>query len=222
MNQPKVALCYTGLLRSWQQCKGNHYDNVWVGNNADLFFYTDKAPYYEKLETRELDYYELASVLEGDYGERGHYVQDQNTDWYPDPFKPHLYDKNKAPENTIYQTFRQWHCGMIGFNLIPKGYDIYVRIRPDITFNGKLDFSQFDCTGKKIYIPQGMDYTGINDQFAFGNHEVMKIYYSVYQNCHELFNEGHRFTSEGMQLANLQKHGVEIVRFGSPQQIIVR
>jgi hypothetical protein len=111
---------------------------------------------------------------------------------------------------------------MIGFNLIPKGYDIYVRIRPDTIFNGKLDFSQFDCTGKRIYIPQGMDYGGINDQFAFGNHEVMKIYYSVYQNCHELFNEGHKWHSEGMQLANLQKHGVEIVRYGAPQINIVR
>ena len=206
----KVALNYTGLLRSWQQCKGNHYENIWA-KETDLFFYTDKDP-LDNVENREREF--LIS--------NSRFTKDQNTDWYPDPFKPHLYDKNKAPENTIYQTFRQWHCGMIGFNLIPKGYDIYVRIRPDITLAGPINFADYDCAGKKIYIPQGNDFGGINDQFAFGNHDVMKIYYSVYQNCHELFNEGHKFHSEGMQLANLQKHGFEIVRYGSPQVNIVR
>lgn len=213
----KIALCYTGLLRSWQQCKGNHYDNVWIPNNPDMFFYTDKNPFSD-LESREHSFVYSGGLDD----EKGFWRPDQNVDWYPDPFKPHIYDKNKAPENTIYQTFRQWHCGMIGFNLIPKGYDIYVRIRPDTILNGPIKFSDFDCSGKKIYIPQGHDYGGVNDQFAFGNHEVMKIYYSVYQNCHELFNEGHRFHSEGMQLANLQKHGVEIVRYGAPQINIVR
>lgn len=217
MSQPKVALCYSGLLRSWQQCKGNHYDNVWMPNkgNLDAYFYTDDYP-AEHFEEREKEFFGFLPYI----GLR--FTQDQNVDWYPDPFKPHLYDKNKAPENTIYQTFRQWHCGMIGFNLIPKGYDIYVRIRPDTVFNGKINFADFDCSGKKIYIPQGNDFGGVNDMFAFGNHEVMKIYYSVYQNCHELFVEGHKFHSEGMQLANLNKHGVEIIRYGAPQINIVR
>lgn len=201
----RIALCYTGLLRSWYpQCKGNHLEFIW-NYATDAYFYTDKDP----------------EVI-GQYEARVRFTQDQNVDWYPDPFKPHRYDSRKAPENTVCQTLRQWHCGMIGFNLIPKGYDIYVRIRPDIVFNGKLDFSAFDCSGKVIYIPQGNDYWGINDQFAFGNHEVMKIYYSVYQNHHDLWHEGVTFCSEKMQLENLNKHGVEIRRFGNPQQHIVR
>lgn len=209
-----VALNYTGLLRSWQQCKGNHYDNIWSGNDCDHYFFTDNDP-FRNLEEREAKYLFPSERRIG-------FTKDQNVDWYPNPFAAHRYDSNKAPENTVAQTFRQWHCGMIGFHLIPKGYDIYVRIRPDTVFNSKMDFSKYDCTGKTIYIPQGNDYTGINDQFAFGNHEVMKIYYSVYLNCHDLWHEGHRFTSEGMQLANLNKHGVNIVRIGAPQVTIMR
>lgn len=215
MSQPKVALNYTGFLRSWQQCKGNHYENVWLSNDCHAFFYTDDYPALN-FETRERDYF-------GVYPDtRFHFNKDQNPVFYPDPFKEHRYHERKAPENTYYQTMRQWHCGFIGFCLIPQGYDIYVRIRPDIVLNGPIDFSKYDCTGKTIYIPQGNDFGGINDQFAFGNHEVMKIYYSIYQTHHELWHEGVLFHSESMQLANLNKHGVNIVRIGSPQVNIMR
>lgn len=212
MSQLKVALNYTGLLRSWKQCKGNHYENIWQGNDCNLFFFSDKNP-LQNMEAREIDYV---------YNHEFEFNQDENVDWYPNPWALHRYDSNKAPENTVAQTFRQWHCGMIGFHLIPKGYDIYVRIRPDTVFSGGLNFADYDCSGKTIYIPQGLDFGGINDTFAFGNHEVMKIYYSVYLNCHDLWHEGHRFHSEGMQLANLNKHGINIVRIGTPQITIIR
>lgn len=89
-------------------------------------------------------------------------------------------------------------------------------------FNGRLDFSQYNCSENNIYIPQGMDYTGINDQFAFGNHKVMKAYYSVLMNQGHLWSEGTRFSSEGMQLANLNSQDINIVRFGSPQHDLIR
>jgi hypothetical protein len=184
-------------------------------NNCDAFFFTDKMPQL-LFENREVKYFQR------DEEQHFFWTKDENVNFYPDPFQHHRYHERKAPENTYYQTMRQWHCGFIGFCLVPQGYDIYVRIRPDITFNAPLDFSKFDCSRKVIYIPQGNDYGGINDQFAFGNHEVMKIYYSVYQTHHELWHEGALFHSEGMQLANLNKHGVEIVRYGSPQVNIVR
>lgn len=200
----KIALVYSGLLRSWYpQCKGNHGQNIWDVNELDMYFYTDEDPHVnEKFNSK--------------------FVKDEHVRWYPDPFKEHRYHERKAPENTYYQTMRQWRANYLAFSLVPQGYDIYVRIRPDIEFNGKLDFSQFDCSGKTIYIPQGLDYGGICDQFAFGNYEVMKIYYSVFENVHELYHEGKIFHSESMQLNNLQKHGVNIVRYQHPQVNIVR
>lgn len=212
MSSPKTALVYTGLLRSWQQCKGSHYEYIWMGNNPDLFFYTDRNPSLW-LEEREKNFFENVNWQ---------FTQDQHVNWYPDPFKEHRYATRKAPENTVYQTYRQWRANYIGFAMVPQGYDIYCRVRPDIVLNGNLKFADYDCSKKVIYIPQGMDYGGINDQFAFGNYEVMKIYYSVFENVHELWHEGAIFHSETMQLKNLQKHGVEIVRYGAPQINIVR
>ena len=203
----KVALVYSGLLRTWERCRWSHKEYLDHDDNPDLdfWFYTDERP----------------KVFDG-ISERVHFTQDQHVRWYPDPFKEHRYHERKAPENTYYQTMRQWRANYLAFSLVPQGYDIYVRIRPDIEFNGGINFKDYDCSGKTIYIPQGLDYGGVNDQFAFGNYEVMKIYYSVFENVHELFHEGKVFHSEGMQLANLQKHGVNIVRYPHPQVNIVR
>lgn len=195
---PRVALIYTGFLRSWDLCKANHIDYI-HSENTDCFFYTDKDPQFP-----------------------GVFHQIQDLDFYPDPFKDHRYATRKRPENTVYQTFRQWHANFVGFCLVPRGYDIYCRIRTDIKFNGKLHFHEYDCSGNTIYIPDGNDYGGVNDQFAFGNYEVMKTYYSVYVNCHELWNDGVEWHSEGMQLSNLQRNKINISRFGSPQQHIMR
>jgi hypothetical protein len=205
MSSPKVALVYTGLLRSWEpQCRGNHLEYLW-SYATDAYFYTDKDP---------------AIIGRGEM--RTKWIKDEHVNWYPDPFKDHRYATRKAPENTVYQTYRQWRANYIGFAMVPQGYDIYCRVRPDIVLNGKLNFADFDCSAKRIYIPQGLDFGGVNDQFAFGNYEVMKIYYSVFENVHELWHEGAIFHSETMQLKNLQKHGVEIVRYGAPQVNIVR
>jgi hypothetical protein len=140
--------------------------------------------------------------------------------FYPDPFKEHKYNERKRPENTVYQSFGQWHNNFVGFCIVPRGFDVYCRIRPDIRFNGRVDFAKYDLSGDTIYIPDGNDYGGVNDQFAFGNYEVMKKYYSVYLNCHELWADGVEFHSEGMQLANLNKQGVRIVRIQPTEDII--
>jgi hypothetical protein len=141
--------------------------------------------------------------------------------FFPDPFKKHRYFERMAPENTVYNTWNQWFNNLMAFVQTTPGFDIYCRIRPDIKFNGKLDWDQYDCSKKVIYIPQGHDFGGINDQFAFGNREVMKIYYSVFINCHDLWHDGVLFHSETMQLENLRRNGVEIVRI-QPQHDIIR
>jgi hypothetical protein len=200
----KIALSYSGYLRTWSQCKPNHYENI-ITPDCDLYFYTytHEDPLYKDADNK-------------------YYYTRIPQPFHDDPFEPHKFDSRKAPENTHNQTVNQWINNFVGFCLIPNTYDIYVRIRPDMKFNGKLDFSKYDCTGNTIYIPQGMDFGGINDQFAFGNHKVMKAYFSVLLNYGDLWHEGTIFHSESMQLANLNSQGINIVRFGSPQHDLIR
>lgn len=200
----RIALNYTGYLRTWEYCKPNHYENI-ITDECELFFYT----------------YDFKDPLYKDADNKYHFTRIPQP-FYSDPFGEHRYNTRKAPENTAHQTLNQWVNNFVGFCLVPNTFDVVVRIRTDLKFNGRLNFHDYDCSGRTIYIPQGMDFGGVNDQFAFGNYEVMKAYYSVLLNCGELWKDGTIFHSETMQLANLNSQGINIVRIGSPQHDIIR
>jgi hypothetical protein len=131
----------------------------------------------------------------------------------------HKFMTRKRPEASIDSTLNQWHNMYIGFCTVPQTFDVYVRMRPDIMFGGKINFEAYDYNNK-IYIPEGNDYGGINDQFAFGNYEVMKKYFSLYINHQELWDDGVTFHTETMQLANLRKQGVEIIRIPITEYVL--
>ena len=208
----QIALIYTGNLRTFMaECRTNHGEYIYT-KDCSFYWYTYEEPEIKTVLTHpNLEKYSID-------GFRWHFVKVPES-FYPDPFKEHKYATRMRKENTVYQTLAQWHTNFVGFCLVPRGYDVYVRIRPDIKFNGRVNFDDFDCTGNNIYIPDGNDYGGVNDQFAFGSYEVMKVYYSVYVNCHQLWEDGVEWHSEGMQLSNLQRHGINIVRIFPHEQI---
>lgn len=206
-----VVLCYTGFLRSWQTCAANHWHYLAELNKADAYFYTYELPYIQVNDLQgSISSYPIKQ-----------FVQCQHP-FYDDPFAAHKFDSNKAGESKVHHTYNMMHNNLVGFSLIPKGYDVYVRIRPDIKFNGPLKFSDHETKPNTVYIPKGNDYRGINDQFAFGDYDSMRKYYSVYLNCADLYNDGILFNSEVMHLANLNKLGVNIIRLEHPQHDIVR
>lgn len=203
----RIALLYSGFLRTWELCRANHIDNIYKQNkNIDLYFHTDADPSDEAYTIVDWRFYwtPLPEKL-----------------FYPDPNQPHPYNDRKSPEGSVYQTLRQWQCNFVGFSIVPSDYDVYVRIRPDLKFNGPLVLQKPEP--KTIYIPEGMDYRGINDQFAYGDYETMKAYFQVFENYHFLWRDkGVMFNSEVMQKANLEDKGITVVRFGSPQHDLIR
>jgi len=202
-----AALCYSGFLRTWERCAPNHKEFIYDQNNeVHKYFYTYEFPGEVNVFGR---------------GEMVRYVQCPHP-FYDDPFAPHEFDKNKAGETKVHQVYNMMHNRLVGFSLIPKGYDFYVNIRTDMVFNGPLDFSKYEAKPNTIYIPKGMDYRGINDQFAFGDYDTMRKYFSVYLNAWPLHLDGHLFNSEVFHLANLNKYGIEIVRLEEPQHDLVR
>jgi hypothetical protein len=193
----RVAIIYTGHLRTWEKCRKNHEVNLWT-DDADLFFHTYDEPFIDLGAPGDW------TPIPGEY----HYIID------------HPYNARRRPEISIGNTLNQWHNNFIGFCIAPKGYDVYVRCRPDIIFSGHIDLNQ-DLSGNKIYIPSGQDYySGFNDQFAFGNYETMKAYYSVYLNHGKMFEDGLIFHTEEYVTENMKRCGLNIIRLPITNQIL--
>lgn len=188
-----TAIIYNGFLRTWEKCRENQEKNLFTGNE-DLYWFTYEDPGY-----------------------RGQFVRCPY--WpYPAP-DPHPYDVNKEPETTVYQTLNMWHNIFLSFCLVPKGYDVYVKCRPDIQFDGKIDLK---AEPGVCYIPEGNDFRGgVNDQFAYGCYDVMKVYYYLYLSYKEYFNQGIKFHPEAYLKHHLTVNNIRIERV-KPSQWILR
>lgn len=194
----KIALIYSGHLRTWEQCQENHRTMLW-DKHCEKFFFTYDDPGYPFIQIPEVSYY--------------HPIYD----------KDHPFHANKRPETTIHNTLNQWHNNFIAWAVVPKTFDIYVRVRPDIRFDDPIYLRNYtpDVLGQKtIHICEGNDYGGVNDQFAFGDYAAMRVFYDVYLNHAKLWQEGKEFHSEGMQMENLLKEGVTINRLPAKQHIV--
>jgi hypothetical protein len=192
----RVAIIYTGHLRTWEKCRDNHKSCLWTEETVK-YFHTYDLP-------DGIEMWDAWMPIPCEY----HYIID------------HPYNARRRPEISIGNTLNQWHNNFIGFCIAPKGYDVYVRCRPDIIFSGHIDLKQ-DLSGNKIYIPSGQDYyTGYNDQFAFGNYETMKAYYSVYLNHGKMFEDGLIFHTEEYVTENMKRCGLNIIRLPITNQIL--
>lgn len=196
----KIALLYTGHLRTWEKCKPNHEKCIW-DKNCDLFFYTYQDP-------QCLEFHRFTRIPEEGY-------------YHPTYDIGHEFLKNKRPETQVHNTLNQWHNNFTLWAMVPKVYDIYVRIRPDIWFDASIYLRNHDpIKPSTIFIPEGNDYGGVNDQFAFGDYKAMRTFYEVYLNHRKLWQEGSEFHSEGIQLDNLISGDIEIVRLKEKQHIV--
>lgn len=84
---------------------------------------------------------------------------------------PNIY-KTTRQKNTYkqwYKLHRLWEC-------VPKTYQTYVRIRPDICLLNVQQLVDSILQCQILSIPSGNDRDGINDQLAIGTYEGMNIY----------------------------------------------
>jgi hypothetical protein len=183
----RIAIIYTGHLRTWDKCRENQKANLWT-EDTDLFFHTYEEPSHTVKQFVKIP-------------QEYHIINE------------HKYNDNRRPETSVGNTMNQWHNNFIGFCIVPNNYDIYVRCRADTTFSSRIDLNSYDYSDSKIYIPHGHNYyDGINDQVAWGNYETMKKYYSVYLNHADIFKDGVTFHTEGYVTENMKRQGLNIVR----------
>jgi hypothetical protein len=197
----KTAVINTGYLRTAEKCRANQWGNLLSRYNCDEYYYTHEPPEY------------IGADLSGSVS-----IKQIPYNFYPTLPTPHRYYENKAPETEPCNVLNMWHNLFISFCLVPNTYDCYVRNRPDIQFNGAVHLNN---EPGKVYIPHGNDYRdGINDQFAYGCYESMRVYFSLYLFHERYFNQGVMFHPEGYLNHHLKENGIEIVRVDPTQWIL--
>jgi hypothetical protein len=68
-----------------------------------------------------------------------------------------------------------------------------------------------------IYIPEGEDYGGLNDRFAYGDYESMKKYCHLYDHIHTLSHS--ELHPESILKEYIDKVGLNVIRFSSPMKL---
>lgn len=122
--------------------------------------------------------------------------------------------------NSPYNMTSAFYNNMKAFEMIEEYqnqhgfvYDVVVKYRADVVSNEDLNLLNMDMGS--LYIPEGRDYTvhskykGMNDQIAYGDPEMMKIYSSLYRNMEEyLIKDNVIFHPESLLYHHLKKNDI--------------
>lgn len=87
-------------------------------------------------------------------------------------------------------------------------FDCVVRMRFDSDIQSEIEFENFDLS--KLNVPIGRDYDGLNDQFAFGNTNIMDLYSITYSTLP--FLQKTLYHPEHILKQNIEYHKIEINR----------
>lgn len=191
----KIALCLSGQARSFEKGFEYHKKNLLDHYDVDVFIHTWAGPEIEKLS--EL-YNPIAIMVEeplkGDFDSK--YTNTPNAAMHPPRFTVAMfYSMYKSCE------LKTTHEISEGFN-----YDWVLKSRTDYALNVKIPFEELDNT--KLYMPNcrmvpEKDFG--NDQFAFGNSQVMNKRMSIYMNMNHFYDQGVQMIGEDMLRAQLHE-----------------
>lgn len=169
----KLAILIYGRLN---KC-ADHYENLLesVGKNNDIdFFMSSDASAEESINNFIKLYNPIA--YSNDIIEHNINLAEYCHGWVcEDNMIRHFINKKRA-----FQLFENY------MDATNKKYDYVVSVRIDLFFTSKFVFEEQSAPINTIYIPEGNDYGGINDQVAYGSVDAMKKYSYIFDNLIEL------------------------------------
>lgn len=167
----KVAICISGLYRTFDECYPTIKEHI-IDNNPDFEFdiissFSTKEnfiPNYNPSIFKKIEFIEDSDLPDLTY-QRNKYIYEV-----------------QVCNNNYYQLL-----GLKQVNELRKQveqdknikYDFLLRTRPDVKFLSPVSLKDLDYN--KIYLPYGHDHRGgYNDRFAFGNRYLMDNYLNRY------------------------------------------
>tara|TARA_Y100000741_G_C18257599_1_gene559547 strand:- start:1512 stop:2195 length:684 start_codon:yes stop_codon:yes gene_type:complete len=205
-----VGICLSGSLRSLEYTLQNIYNKL-IENNKNkykivIFLYipndvhANKVNLFNKLNIEI--YYEIKDDIE---------LKLLNVNW------KNFVLKIKNGKCAIQGYLQQLYGIEKSFELLKNyekennmKFDIICRSRTDILYMNDINIDSYDMN--KITIPNFHDYYGINDRFAIGNRENMKIYMEMYSNLTKLNNFTMFYQAEIYCKYNLENNNINYIK----------
>lgn len=128
----------------------------------------------------------------------------------------------KTPETLYDHTYSQYYNRFKAFELLEKyqkhhnmKFDciIFMRVDMDSSLSPELEIG--DIKPNTLYVPETIyDWSGLNDQMAYGDFDTMKIYCDVVHNIKKMCEEQDlTFHAESMLKKHIENSGLHLERF---------
>jgi hypothetical protein len=201
----KIAICYAGQNRTWNQCIDNHLQTL-IDDRCVIFSCTDKP-------------------LQGINATR-HILIDDNLSLYSSKFE--YFHSRKACESNVFNCLKMYYS-IYKVNQLKKEYeiennilfDIVVRVRPDILFDTPLKAYLYDTLPNTIVLPSNKDYGGLCDQFWYSGTRESDAISNLFVNIDTYFtNDGVRFHPETFLMHHCHKLNMSIDRIDTQFNIL--
>ena len=192
----RIAVLVYGRLQFCDTQYMNILEQIGKVHEIDFFMSSDNSP-KDQLDS----FLELYKPI--------HYTNDPiqhdlNLDHYP----------GKREETNLDHMIRHFINKYRVFSLLeqyPVSYDVVISLRIDLEIQSP--FLLDNIEENTIYIPQGYDWNGINDQIAYGKKEVMKKYHMIVKNITTLLdNQWSIPHPESLTYANIEHQSILIKR----------
>ena len=177
----KIALCLSGQIRSYQKSYEYYLKNLIENNDVDVFIHTWNidTDIYTELNT--------FNQLKETFKPKSFSLSKQFPE---DQFKNYTVIDERWPAKN---TFQMWYSVFKANELkreheLTNGfkYDMVVRTRFDFALNTKIDLN---IEKNKLYVPNDLikgtidpNQMAANDQFAYGDSDVMDLYSQTFWN----------------------------------------
>lgn len=220
----RIAVCISGLARTFDKTIANFRQHVLDADNCefDIFISTwDQVDSKKSTEVAVRD----RKALDGELSEVDLRVYspalievESLFEWPRETIEKYKIKRSDTyVPSTLFMLYKIW-CADLARQRFEKihnfKYDLVVRTRFDLrmTERMKYDLGNFDILIPKMRTPTCTEFnrTWVNDTFAVGTSDSMKIYSDIYQNIDKLYDSGVPFQPEIMLNTWLHWNGLKM------------
>jgi hypothetical protein len=175
----RIAVLFSGRINRYKE----HYENIKmaIGQDHEIHFFLSHSPECDE-NLDEFDHIYQPKTLNN---HPIHYLDVSNYKCHP----------ASNSHNMMCMWYNRWRVFTdMQKYMVATGvwYDLVICSRLDIWCYQLLDYNLFDpskLTDQGVYVPEGHDWGGLNDQMAIGTYYAMEKYMTLYTNMKEILDE---------------------------------